>query len=41
MRRNFPFHADVRMGLLKPLNGFIPCLGMVRLPRDEMKGDRQ
>ena len=40
MRRNFPFDADVGVGLFKPLNGLIPGLGMIRLPRDEMKGDR-
>ena len=39
MRCNFPLDMDVRVDLLKPLNGLIPGPRMVRLPRHEMKGD--
>lgn len=39
MRRNFSFDADVRVGMLKPLDSLIPGLGMVSLPCDQMKGD--
>lgn len=41
MRRNFPFDPDALVGLLKPTDRFVPCLGMIRFPRNEMKGERR